>query len=78
VCSHGIAVPIWVLAVQACVVHVGNNQIIYQDGISDKADFIHNCNGTPPASRKAHRKQRYISYALLLDAYPFLPWFCIG
>jgi len=57
---------------------VGNIQIIYQDGISDKADFIHNCSGGPPASRRAHRKQRYIFYALLLDTYLFLPWFLIG
>lgn len=57
---------------------VGNIQIIYQDGTSDKADFIRNCNGRPPASRRAHRKQRYIFYALLLDADLFLPWFLIG
>ena len=57
---------------------VGNIQIIYQDGVSDKADFICNCNGGPPASRRAHRKQHHIFYALLLSAYLFLPWFLIG
>jgi len=52
---------------------VGNIQIIYQDGISDKADFICYCNGGPPASRRAHRKQPYIFDALYSTLIPFSP-----
>lgn len=57
---------------------VGNIQIIYRDGISDKADCFRSCSGGPPASQRAHRKQCYLFYALLLDAYLFLPWVLIG
>jgi len=49
----------WDVPWRGCACHLGNRQIqiIYQDGISDKADSMHNCNGRPPASRRAHRKQ---------------------
>ena len=57
---------------------VGNMQIIFQDGFSDKAVFICDCNGGRPASRSAPRKQRYIFSPLLPYADLFLPWFLNG
>ena len=58
--------------------NTGNIQIIYQDGISDKTDFIHICNGGRSTSRSTHRKQHYIFYALLPNTYLLLPWLLIG